>query len=183
MKYLFKSILLFSLILLISGCSSLSVALDYDRSIDFSNFRNYQWKDGIDINWKKGESTLIYDRNIVHLAVNSILSPKGYVILLSGKPDFYIYPHTNPKDIISVSEWGYRYSSMWAPGTKKIDSDFYKGNNLFIDIVDAKRKVLIWRGAATELNPDKLTKEEIEKTVQKAVLELFKNFPPDAKKK
>ena len=177
-KFLTPYILILTLAL-ISSCSSLSVTFDYNKSVDFSKFRSFQWRDGIDISWNKEGSTLVYDENIVHSAANAILSSKGYIILLSGTPDFYIYPHANAKDIIAVSEWDYRYSSEWAPNTKIIDADYYEGNNLFIDIVDAKRKVLVWRGVATEMDPDNLTPGEIEKTVQKAVIKMFEDFPPD----
>ena len=165
--------------ILLSSCSSLSVTFDYDQAVDFNKYRSFQWKDGIDIHWNKEGSMLVYDKNIVHTAVNAILSSKGYIILLSGKPDFYIFPHANAKDIIAVSEWGYSYSSQWAPNTKKIDADYYEGNNLFIDIVDAKRNRLVWRGVATEMDPDNLTPDEIEKTVQKAVIKMFEEFPPE----
>ena len=88
-KFLTPYILILTLAL-ISSCSSLSVTFDYNKSVDFSKFRSFQWRDGIDISWNKEGSTLVYDENIVHSAANAILSSKGYIILLSGTPDFYM---------------------------------------------------------------------------------------------
>jgi hypothetical protein len=172
-------LLLFSTVILFSACSSLSVAFDYDQQVDFSKYRSYQWQDGIGISWNKDGSTLSYDKNIVHTAVNSLLSRKGYIILISGEPDFFIVPHVNAKDIIRVSQWGYQYGPDWAPSTQVIDAAFYDGNNLFLDIVDARSRTLIWRGVATEMNPANLTPEVVTETVRKAASEMFKKFPPE----
>jgi hypothetical protein len=50
---------------------------------------------------------------------------------------------------------------------------------LVIDIFDAPSKKLIWRGKATETLSDKPDKNE--KKLEKAVEEMFKNFPPKPK--
>jgi hypothetical protein len=104
---------------------------------------------------------------------------KGYIILISGDPDFFIVPHVNAKDIIRVSQWGYQYGPDWAPSTQVIDAAFYDGNNLFLDIVDARSRTLIWRGVATEMNPANLTPEVVTETVRKAASEMFERFPPE----
>jgi len=175
-----KSLLILVVILLsVSACSTMSITFDFNPEVDFKQYRSYQWKDGIGISWNKDGSTLSYDQNIVHSAANALLSEKGYVILISGEPDFYIYPHVNVKDVIITTKWGYFYGSSWLPSTGNIDQSFYESNNLFLDIVDAKSKQLIWRGAVSEVDPDNLTKEEITKTVQKALVELMEDFPPE----
>jgi hypothetical protein len=50
---------------------------------------------------------------------------------------------------------------------------------LVIDLVDAHKKELVWRGTATDTLSDK-SEKNIQK-LEKATAKVFKNYPPKAK--
>lgn len=62
-------------VLLLSSCSSLDAIYDYDKSVDFSQFKTfsfYPW------DWKNGFQINEYDKQAILMALQSDLEKKGY---------------------------------------------------------------------------------------------------------
>ena len=59
-------------------------------------------------------------------------------------------------------------------------SEIYEGE-LAVDMYDAAKHLLVWRGIASKTLDPKATPEKRQKNLNKAVAKLMKNYPPPAK--
>ena len=166
---------------LLSACSSVRVDYDYDNHADFSQYKTYAFhKKGID----RVEISNLDKRRVLH-AIDNALSLKG--MTKSEDPDLLINFFTKEREQLNVNQfnmgWGYGWGWGWNPY-------FWGGNNyvtsstqgtLYIDLIDAKKKELIWQGQGigtlTENNREK------EKQINEFVSKILAQFPPTEKKK
>ncbi len=182
MKYL-SIFLVFSLLVLIASCSSISVKHDYDREANFASLKTFDWMSQPkaatgDAQRAMAINTLLDSR--IRSAVSSQLTAKG-LTQASGNPDFMIVYHTGVQDKIEVTDWGYTYARggrYWGWAGHDIDVHSYKQGTLILDFVDAKSKQLIWRGVAQKAIETNPTPEKIEKNVNQAVTKMLEKFPP-----
>jgi len=168
--YLF-TLLLFTIIL--ASCSTVNVSHDFDRNTDFNVYKTYNFhQKGID----KLELNDLDKRRILS-AIENNLNAKGFV--KSETPDLFINVLASSKEKINIDNHGY-YGGYWGPyygGPSRVYQ--YTSGTIIIDIVDDKRNILIWQGAGSGLDVSNLnTKAEV---IPKAIDEILKNFPPQAK--
>jgi hypothetical protein len=73
-------------------------------------------------------------------------------------------------------------SEMKARGYSTITSDYHdcKNGTLFMNIIDAKKKVVIWTGRITTGIQEGQTEKEREKLIDKVVKKLYKKYPVPA---
>ncbi len=164
------------------SCSTIyGVQHDYDKHVDFTNLKTYDW---MPIPEKADIDSLNVQR--VKTAVNEELQAKG-LIMTSNNPDFFVAEHLGKKDKVRVTNWGYGYGpydryrgGYWGP--QGVDTYQYEEGSLILDFVDAKSKKMIWRGVAKAQIDDTNTPEKSEKLINEAVQEILKNFPPPSSK-
>jgi hypothetical protein len=164
------------------SCSTIyGVQHDYDKQVDFTNLKTYDW---MPIPEKAGIDTLSIQR--VKKAVNAELKSKG-LMKTSDNPDFLIPEHLGKKDKVQVTDWGYGYGpyggywgGYWGPGG--VSTYEYEEGSLILDFVDAKSEKMIWRGVAKAEIDNANTPEKKEKLTNEAVQEILKNFPPPSSK-
>ena len=170
-----RSVLLLALasFALLTGCSTVQIETDYDRSVDFSQYHTYRW-----IPHVKGteDNPLMRDQLLKSHVMNSVdahLAKKGYVKIEEGTPDFLLAYFFTARNRVDVTHYyGYYY-----PSTSVYK---YKEGTLIVDVVDAAEKQLIWRGWATDVLHDRnRIADQIDYTVEK----LLQRFPPGGKKK
>ena len=158
---------------------------DYDKSIDFTTFKTYALKDGT----KVGQP-LIDDR-IVN-AIEAELAAKG-LTKSEANPDVFVVYHTafdKQKDISTYSSgyaggygpYGYRYGGGWAGGTTTTQVRDILIGTLVIDIADAKKNQVAWRGMGVKEVKTDAKPEKRDKSINDAVKKIFKNYPPKVKK-
>ena len=83
------------------------------------------------------------------------------------------------KDKVNVTNWGYGYSPegrYWGRGGFSVYQ--YEEGTLVLDLIDAKSRDLIWRGAAKADVEVATTPEKRDKLIQAAVHKILENFPP-----
>ena len=110
--------------------------------------------------------------------------------MVSSNPDFLIAEHLGKKDIVQVTDWGYKYGKYGGNYRKHTgswkDNRFstyqYEEGTLILDFVDAKSKELIWRGSANAKVQNVNTPEKSEKLINAAVKEILKKYPPSSSK-
>ncbi len=101
---------------LMIGLSSFSTALDksdYDREVNFANFKTFNWKaqpDRVSDN-PFTQNTLLEKR--IHRAVEQRLGAKGYQRDATGDPDFYIVYSVSIEDRVDATPYGYGYSGRY----------------------------------------------------------------------
>ena len=178
----FTPILVFAILL--SSCSSVRVAADYDREANFDQYKTFAFfKPGID----KAEISDIDKRRILR-AIEAELMAKG--MTKSDNPDMLVSIFTKSTQRVDVynNSWGYgawgwggysRWGGGWGPGFG------WGGNNvststegmLFIDLVDAKEKELIWQGSGTGYLVTKNVDKK-EARIKEFVAKTMEQFPP-----
>ncbi len=175
-------------LLLLAGCSTLTVQTDYETTYDFSALNTYAWlEDEAPSNDIRINNSLIINR--VVNAVNTSLQSKGYVLVDKDKADFYVNWFGGIKDKIRQetinSYYGYLgydsggrgYRGYW-PGYIRTYTYEYQQGTLIIDIADSKSKQLVWRGTGLEYLEEKETPEEITQGINQIVTEILSSFPP-----
>jgi hypothetical protein len=168
------------LLLVFASCSSVRVYSDFDNKVDFSQYKTYAFhKKGID----KVEISELDKKRILN-AIDRELSKKG--MTKSENPDLLINILTKEREKIDVNQfnmgWGYGWGWGWNPfmwgGQNTIASSSTEGT-LFIDLIDGKKKELVWQGEGigylTENRKDK------EKRINEFVAKILEQFPPKAK--
>ena len=76
---------------------------------------------------------------------------------------------------------GWRWRGFGDFGDSTTTEQDYQEGTLVIDLFDGKTKQLIWRGSTESVLSDKAEKNE--KTLNKGVAKMFKNFPPESGKR
>ncbi len=162
----------------LASCASVHVASDYDKKVDFSSYRTYAFfKNGID----KVEISDLDKRRILH-AVEEELKAKG--LSPSDNPDLLINFFTKSTEQVNVNPngWGYGFGWGWSPYMWGGGASVYTNTHgtLFIDLIDAKRKELVWQGEGTGVLTQNSEKKE--ERIKEFVSRIMAQYPPQIKK-
>lgn len=175
---LIKFIPLLVLLVVMTSCDSVRVATDYDKNANFTNYKTFAFfKTGID----KAEISDLDKRRILR-AIESELLAKGFT--KSENPDLLISLFTKSNQRVDVynNYWGYGswgwggYGPGWGWGWNQPNVSTSTEGTLYIDLIDANKKELVWQGMGTgylSRNMDK--KEEL---IKEFVAEIMKKYPP-----
>ncbi len=174
-----KAIKLFSGLLLItllmSACSSIQVATDYDRKVDFNQYKTFAfYKPGID---KAAISDLDVKR--ILRSIQYELQSRGY--RLSENPDILVSIFTKEVDRVSVYNnvgwgWGWYGYPYWGMGHNSVSTE--TEGSLYIDLIDAERKELVWQGKGTGYLITSGNMAKKEERITEFVKEILAEFPP-----
>ena len=148
-----KRFLLFTTALLLTSCATIRVSSDYDTGVNFNSYATYAFfKPAID----KVEISDLDKRRVLR-ALESSLASKGFSA--SETPDVLISFHTKAEKNVRVSEsfigWGspfYGPFGGWGWGwgiNRPYNINTSTTGVLYIDIIDAASKKLIWQGKGT----------------------------------
>ena len=160
-------------------------SFDFDKTANFAAFKTYAHKDGT----KVGQP-LIDDRIIA--AIDAEMAAKGFTKSESN-PDVFVVYHTafdKQQDISTYSSgyaggygrYGWGYGGGWAGGTSTTQVRDILVGTLVIDIADAKKNQLAWRGMGVKEVDTQAKPEKRDKSINEAVKKIFKNYPPKVKK-
>jgi hypothetical protein len=167
------------LFLTLSSCSSISVYNDYDKGVDFSQYKTYAFhKRGID---KVQISEL--DKKRILNAIDLELNKKG--MSKSENPDLLINIFTKEREQVDVSQfnmgWGYGWGWGWNPylwGGQSFVTTSTEGT-LFIDLIDARKKELVWEGEGIGYLTENRSLKE--KQINEFVAKILAQYPPTKK--
>ena len=173
-------ILPFFLLFLLASCSSVRVNSDYDKNTSFDGYKTYAYqKNGID---KVAISDL--DKKRILRSIDEVMTSKGFS--KSETPDVLINFFTKEREQVDVTQfnagWGYGWGWGWNPyiwgGNTSINR--YIEGTLTIDIIDAKKKELVWQGIGEGV----LTKcaEKKDENIKEFVTKILEQYPPGSLK-
>ena len=161
-----------------TGCSSPNKqppTFAWDKTASFAGVKTFAWHDGPPFQFPRGGS--IVDGRFVdeHVRrdVEAELARKGYRKVEGATPDIYVTYLTGAGGIVDHDVWG--HYGWWSPYQVYMGSNVEKEGSLALDIRDATKK-LLWRGVIVRVvgkNP-----EDFAETIDRAVRDLLKNFPP-----
>ena len=150
------------------------VKTDYDRGVDFSQFKTYSWEK------VQTQDPLWVSR--IKQAVNATLGSRGWTPVISGG-DVAIVAMDMTQSHQTVNTYydgfggGWRWGGGFGDATTSVDT--YKVGTLVVDMFAAQTKKLIWRGSASDTLSDKSDKNI--KNLDKGVQKMFDHFPPGQK--
>jgi len=154
-------------------------SFDFDKTANFAAFKTYALKDGT----KVGDP-LIDDR--ISAAIDSQLAAKG-LTKNDAKPDVTVMYHVafdKQKDITAYSTGGGPYAYRWGGGwgTTNVRVNEILVGTLVIDIADANKSEVVWRGMGVKEVDVQAKAEKRDKNINNAVTKILKDFPPKPKK-
>ncbi len=166
---------------LLSSCSTIDVATDYDKEVNFNQYQTYAFfKPGID----KAEISDLDKKRILR-AIDFELSQKG--MTKSENPDVLVSIFTQTKEKVNVYQNNFGYGWGWSPyywgGAGRVNSYTSVEGTLFVDLIDAERNELVWQGLGTGVLSQKMERKE--EKIREIVKEILNKYPPqkDVKKK
>lgn len=170
-----KRIIVFLFLPFLFSCESIKITTDYDKTVDFSNYKTYKFDNRVD-------ELPLNDLNKKRLldAIETNMSAKGFKksdtpdllvdIVITARQEQNTYATTN------YYGGGYRYRYGGGMSTTNVNTETYTVGTLFIDFIDAEKKVLVWQGRG-EGTIDENTKNR-EKNINDVVKKIFYFYPP-----
>ena len=167
------------LLFVLASCDAVKVNSDYDKKVDFAPYKTFAFhKTGID----KAEISDLDKKRILR-SIDETMTTKGFA--KSETPDLLIAFFTKEREQVDVNQfnagWGYGWGYGWNPyiwgGNTSVSR--YTEGTLYIDIIDAKKKELIWQGEGQGV----LTKDTNKKDekIKEFVTKILEQYPPKKK--
>jgi len=194
---IFKVFGLFSLVLLFNACSGLKVTTDYDKNVDFTKYKTFEY-----YGWAEDSDEILnrFDKERIEKAFGAELSKRGLKYVESGG-DLIITLYIVTKQETQTSAtttgmgggyggYGYGYGGHYGYGPSygwggyshtTVNNYDYTVGTLIIDMYDATDKKLVWEsiGEGTIKEDPKGRDERVVASVEK----IMKPYPVSPAKK
>jgi len=157
-------------------------SFDYDKTADFTTMKTYTMKDGT-----KVDDPFVDSR--ITAAIEAELKAKG-LTRNDASPDVVVVYHLTldtQKDITSYSTgvaygpYPYRWGGGWGGGTTNVRVNEILVGTLLIDVADAHKNQLVFRGMGVKEIDPQAKADKRDKNVAAAVKKVLKDFPPKKK--
>jgi len=161
-----------ALTLIVTSCASVRVSTDYDTQANFENYKTFAfYKPGID---KVEISDL--DKKRILRAIESEMLTKGFT--KSATPDVLVNINTKTEKSVNVYQAGIGYG--WGPWYGGMNRNVSTSTNgvLYIDLINAKDKQLIWQGRGVGYLTHSAKKKDAR--VREFVSKILEKYPPGA---
>lgn len=171
----------------LAGCAAVGpeIRTDYDETADFSRYATFAFMERTERGETRSYDTLD-DRRVI-AAVTRELEARGYRSV-AGDPDLLVNFAVTTEEIQDVQRvpasvvpppwYGWRggYYYPWPAYTYETYVDRYQRGTLYIDLVDAERRQLVWEGSA-QGRVTQATRDDPAAAVDGAVTEIFARYP------
>jgi len=173
--------LLPALLLMLAGCATgPQIYSNSDPQGEFANYRTYGFAEPLGTD-REGYSSLL--SQYLKTAVSRELGARGYQ--QSDNPDLLVNFYTESKERVQSTTtaapgyggfYGYRrgYYGVW--GGYETRTIQYTEGTLVVDLIDARRKQLVWEGIAV----DRVREENLrnlQNTIDQSVAQMFEQYP------
>ncbi len=163
-----------------TSCSTVQVASDYDQKVNFSQYNTYAFfKPGID---KADISDL--DKKRILRAIEDEMAANGFT--KSEDPDLLVSIFTKTKENINIYQnnmMGFGYGWGWNPwfwGAGQNTVNRTSDGTLYIDFIDAEGKELVWQGMGTAALATDVERKQ--KRINQIVGKILEKYPPQITK-
>jgi hypothetical protein len=178
-----------ALTLALSGCAGIDVTTDFDPETDFTRYQTFAWMEGTGAasdDLRVGGDLM--DQRF-RRAIESELVSRGMQKAASGQPDVYIGYQVALDDRVDYqtintyygSGWGYRGVRRGGISGVGVASQTtareYTMGTLVIDVFDAGRRELVWRGAGEGKVDAARNPQERQERINEAVTVILEDFP------
>ncbi len=160
---------------LFTSCSTVRVASDYDREANFNSYNTFAFfKPGID----EAEISDLDKKRILR-AIEAEMQAKGFT--KSENPDLLVSIFTKTNENINIYQnnmgmgygWGW-HPWYWGSGFNTVNRT--SEGTLYIDLIDAENRELVWQGMGTAALAKKVDKKQ--ERINKIVQEILEKYPP-----
>jgi len=178
-----------ALLLSTTACTSsrVGVSNDFDHAVNFSAYKTWAWYPRQQADTQggpaKGYESFVDQR--IRTAVASDLAAKGLTEVAQGQaPDVFVAYSARVENQQQASPYynglgypyGYGYGGYGGYGRGYAPVTQYKAGTVIIDIVDARRKELAWRGTGmAALNQNNISQDE----ATRIVTGILGTYPPN----
>lgn len=173
---------------MLAGCAAVGpdISTDYDSSADFSQYRTFDFMSRDERGVERSYDTIAERR--LKSAVTREMEARGYQRVGEGADllvNFAVSTEevedlrTVPSSVLPPPWYGWRagyYYDPWPAYTYETRIDRYERGTLYVDLVDAERRQLVWEGRAV----GRVTREAREDpgaALDQAVSEIFARYP------
>lgn len=176
MKSLKITTVLILLAVVITSCSTVRVASDYDQRANFSQYNSYAFfKPGID----KAEISDLDKRRILR-AIEQEMTAKGFT-KSDSEPDLLVSIFTKTRENVNIYQnnmygyygWGWN-PWYWGAGPNTLSTT--SEGTLYIDLIDAEGKELVWQGMGTAALARDVDKKQ--GRINEIVKKILEKYPP-----
>ena len=174
---LLKTLPILLLLIVASSCTSVRVAADYDKNANFNSYKTFAFfKTGID----KAEISDLDKRRMLR-AIEAELLAKGFT--KSENPDLLVSIFTKERQEVNVYNNGYGgfgYGWGWSPFYNNFNNNVSTSTqgSLYIDLIDAKKKELVWQGKGSGYLSTSSNVDKKEARIKEFVAEIMTKYPP-----
>jgi hypothetical protein len=163
---------------ILTSCSSVYVNMDYDKKANFENYKTYAYNK---ISVDKLEISDLDKKRILY-ALDAAMPTKGFS--KSENPDVLINIFTKERERVNVYNnmgWGpgWGWGMGWGMGMGFTQTTTTPEGTLYIDIVDAKTKELVWQGIGTGYLTTNFEKKD--ERIAEFVSKILEKYPPIVK--
>lgn len=186
-----KNVLIILVLFVFVGCSTVKVAYDYDKQVDFSKYKTYVISE--ETLKMTGVNQLNRDRIIT--AVEAQMAADGFTKAGTDNADVILDIRLKGQEVQTATAtttggggyggYGRGYGG-WGYGggmsTTQINYDNYTEGTMFITLIDRVTEKITWQGTGKKTIQENANTEKREKNIDYAVTQIFTNYPPGVKK-
>ncbi len=158
------------------ACSTMTTNVDYDHTINWSQFHTFQIAEGT-------KDPVTFTEKRIEDGITQQLTAKGWQPVTSN-PDILVYSHVvlsseKQWNATSMGGFGYRGWGGMGGGMATATQTTIPIGTLIVDMVNPKTREMVWRGTAQ----DQVSSTGADRgQIDAAMQALFKNFPPQPAK-
>ncbi len=171
-------------VLVLGGCSNVSVTTDHDPDANFAGMKKFQWLTASKTALTANQTQAMFQNPLIEKrfmnAVVENLKLKG-VEQDTTAPDFYVMYYAGTQDKVNVTNYGYGYGHYGWGGYGGVDVHQYTEGTIILDFINAQTKDLVWRSTASGALSSKPTVEEAQEKLNTIVAKMLADYPPKAK--
>jgi hypothetical protein len=165
-----------------SACATVAVNVDYDTERDFDVYRSFRLlPDPPATGNVRADNPLLQQR--IRAALAAQLELQGFEA--SATPQMLVGYHasTTQKLDVRTVDSRYGYGHWRRGGSLGVETEVreYEEGTLVVDIVDAKRDTLVWRGIGRLRLRSNPSPEQVTERVRVVVGEILSRFPPEGR--
>ncbi len=177
----------------LAGCATLDIHTDFDCKADFSKLKTFAWVPDM----KQESQDPRIDNSLtdsrIRNAVEKALTSKGYQKSDAAPPDFWVayqaaieekldarmtnYPYATPLTR-DIANGNFAQDLTWAYGGSQTFLSRYEEGTLILDVVDPRKRKLMWRGTAKATLSEERDSAKKEARLNAGVQKILATFPP-----
>ena len=185
MKSFVSNLVLMGLFSLIMSPLTAQVKSDYDKSVDFTQFKTYKLE-----GWEQNSDQILtpFDKERIESSLRDELAQRGMredatnpdagitlYIVINQKTSTTAYTTYTGSMGYGYGRWGWGMGAGMGTSTTTFSEDDYNVGTFVVSMHDGTGKHLVWQGVITSVVKEKPQKRE--KSIPKKMKKLFKSYP------